>query len=96
MQYPAEIASLFARQTANTTGASVMHGNEVFDITTGMQQGGFAIIFLFPILALITCVLRVYGRLQAKQLGLDDLLVCVAMVRPSHIDFSTVHSLVDC
>lgn len=79
MHYPAEVASVLARQAANTTAAPVMHGSEVFNITTGMQQFGFAIILFFPILAFITCVLRVYGRLSAKQLGTDDLLVCIAM-----------------
>ncbi|KAB5572773.1 hypothetical protein GE09DRAFT_1217314 [Coniochaeta sp. 2T2.1] len=81
MTYPAEIASLLIRQAADaTTTPPVMHGPEVFDeITTGMQKFGFAIILFFPILAFITCVLRVYGRLSAKQLGIDDLLVCVAM-----------------
>jgi hypothetical protein len=88
MQYPAEIASLLVRETANTTAAPVMHGSEVFNMTTGLQQFGFAIILFFPILAFITCCLRVYGRLSAKQLGIDDLLVCIAMVRPPHIELS--------
>lgn len=86
MHYPGEIASLMARVTAdNTTAAPVMHGSEVFNITTGFQQFGFAIVLFFPLLAFITCCLRVYGRISAKQFGLDDLLVVVAMVRPPHI-----------
>jgi len=82
MHYPAEIASVVARQAADAAAgaAPVMHGSEVFNITTPMQQFGFAIILFFPILAFITCCLRIYGRLSGKQLGMDDLLVCVAMV----------------
>ncbi|OIW31727.1 hypothetical protein CONLIGDRAFT_237473 [Coniochaeta ligniaria NRRL 30616] len=56
-----------------------MHGSEVFNITTGFQQFGFAIVLFFPLLAFITCCLRVYGRISAKQFGLDDMLVVVAM-----------------
>lgn len=84
MQYPGEIASLLAREAANATAsaAAVMHGDEVFNITSPLQKFGFAIVFFFPILAFITCSLRIYGRLSAKQLGIDDLLVCVAMVCP--------------
>lgn len=80
MAFPAEITSVLARQAGNATVATVQHGHEIFDTTTSMQQFGFAIILFFPILAFISCALRVYGRLGAKQLGLDDILVCVAMV----------------
>lgn len=37
---------------------------------SALQHGGFAILFIFPALALITVVLRVYSRLSTKQFGL--------------------------
>jgi len=84
MHYPAELASLMAREADNATAAPVMqHGNEVFDITSPMQQGGFALILIFPILAFVAVCLRVYGRLSVKQLWIDDILVVIAMVRQS-------------
>jgi hypothetical protein len=82
MRFPAEIRGILGRQ-ADVAAAPVMHSSEAFDITSPMQKFGFAIILFFPILAFICCVLRIYGRLGSKQLGLDDLLVCVAMVRLS-------------
>lgn len=55
-------------------------GDKAFDITTPMQQFGFAIVVFFPILALICCLLRAYARYHARQLGADDMLVFAAMV----------------
>jgi hypothetical protein len=83
LQLPAEIASLVVRQAANPTAAAppLLYGNEVFDITSSFQKFGFAIVLFFPLLAFIACCLRVHGRVSAKQMGLDDVLVCVAMVR---------------
>lgn len=37
--------------------------------TTSLQQGGFAILFLFPSLALIILGLRLYSRQKMKQFG---------------------------
>jgi hypothetical protein len=88
MRFPAEIRGILGRQ-ADAGAAPVMRGSDVFDMTTPMQQFGFAIIFFFPILAFICCALRVYSRMSVKQFGIDDLLVCVAMVRPS--PFPSVH-----
>ena len=36
---------------------------------SSLQHGGFAILFLFPALALITVVLRVYTRFTTRQFG---------------------------
>ena len=37
---------------------------------SALQHGGFAILFTFPAIALITVLLRVYIRLSMKQFGL--------------------------
>ncbi|PVH78373.1 hypothetical protein DL98DRAFT_397420, partial [Cadophora sp. DSE1049] len=48
--------------------------------TSSLQQAGFAILFLFPTLALIVVCLRIYSRQKMKQFGWDDGLIVVAMV----------------
>ncbi|KAL2201834.1 CFEM domain-containing protein [Sarocladium strictum] len=47
---------------------------------SALQHGGFAILFTFPALALITVVLRVYSRLSTRQFGLDDAFIVAAML----------------
>lgn len=78
----AAASDLALREAAdNATAATpVWLGDKAFDITTPMQQFGFAIVVFFPVLAFIACCLRVYSRASTKQFGGDDLLVCAAMV----------------
>jgi hypothetical protein len=75
-------SNLALREAADnaTAAAPVWLGDKAFDITTPMQQFGFAIVVFFPVLAFICCCMRVYTRFSTKQFGLDDLLVCTAMV----------------
>ncbi|KAL5601502.1 hypothetical protein BROUX41_002520 [Berkeleyomyces rouxiae] len=44
------------------------------------QDLAFAILFIFPILALMVVSLRIYARLKFRQFGVDDTLICIAMV----------------
>lgn len=49
---------------------------------SALQHGGFAILFIFPALALIVVLLRVYTRLSMKQFGLgtcDDHITRVSL-----------------
>lgn len=86
--WPAEIrnileGALTARQAADNATAApvpVWIGDEAFNMTTPMQQFGFAIVLFFPLLAFICCCLRVYSRVSTKQMAVDDYLVIVAMV----------------
>jgi hypothetical protein len=76
-------ASIVALREAadNATAADpVWLGDKAFDITTPMQQFGFAIVIFFPVLAFICCCMRVYSKASTKLFGADDLLVCAAMV----------------
>lgn len=47
--------------------------------TSPMQKFAIAILIFFPAFALMIVVVRVATRWQARQLGLDDWLICVAM-----------------
>ncbi|PHH50409.1 hypothetical protein CFIMG_005432RA [Ceratocystis fimbriata CBS 114723] len=74
---------LLARATGdNATAAPVAPPRTVADgyPYSSKQQLAFAILFIFPILALLVVGLRVYARLKFRQFGIDDSLICIAMV----------------
>ncbi|KAH7317726.1 CFEM domain-containing protein [Rhexocercosporidium sp. MPI-PUGE-AT-0058] len=71
-------SSIFSRQAAIDPAAPVGNG-ERFP-TSSFQQAGFAILFLFPVIAIIVVALRVYIRRKMKQFGWDDGLIVLAMV----------------
>ncbi|KAK4123856.1 hypothetical protein N657DRAFT_690511 [Parathielavia appendiculata] len=47
---------------------------------TGLQIFALSVNFLFPALALLVVSVRVAGRVAASQLGVDDWLICIAML----------------
>ncbi|KAL2156296.1 hypothetical protein VTH82DRAFT_1041 [Thermothelomyces myriococcoides] len=48
--------------------------------TSGLQIFALSINFVFPALALLVISVRVAGRLAARLFGIDDCLVCIAML----------------
>ncbi|KAI1754328.1 hypothetical protein F4782DRAFT_51049 [Xylaria castorea] len=63
----------------NITGVAVS-STDPFRYTSTQQNLAIAIIIAFTGLAFIVLCVRVAGRLSSHQFGLDDTLVCVAMV----------------
>ncbi|KAI1323163.1 hypothetical protein F5Y16DRAFT_384598 [Xylariaceae sp. FL0255] len=51
-----------------------------FEYTSTAQNVAIAIVIVFPAVAFLVLCTRVAGRLSSRQFGLDDTLVCVAMV----------------
>ncbi len=77
------MAMLVARNTSSVAGGVPSTGGSSDAVTyptSGLQQFGFAIILFFPLLALVVVALRVASRLSARQFGLDDAVIVVAMV----------------
>ncbi|KAG4443305.1 hypothetical protein IFR05_001249 [Cadophora sp. M221] len=68
---------IFSRQEAIDSTLLVSNG-ERFP-TSSLQQAGFAILFMFPAIALLVVALRVYSRQKMKQFGWDDGLIVLAM-----------------
>ncbi|KAI5918551.1 CFEM domain-containing protein [Camillea tinctor] len=73
------MTSIIRRQSSGNPGLLSEPDVELYPYSP-LQQGGFFILFFFPSIALIVVVLRVYGRLKARQFGWDDVLICMAMV----------------
>ncbi|KAI0481700.1 hypothetical protein F4859DRAFT_430906 [Xylaria cf. heliscus] len=63
----------------NITGVAVA-STDPFRYTSPQQNLAIAIIIAFTALAFIVLCVRVAGRLSSHQFGLDDALVCIAMV----------------
>ncbi len=55
-------------------------GLPAFQATSPLQSFAIFVNFFFPALALIVVIVRVAGRVAARQLAADDWLVCVAML----------------
>ncbi|KAH9211450.1 hypothetical protein DL95DRAFT_464881 [Leptodontidium sp. 2 PMI_412] len=68
---------IFGRQEVIEPAAPVGNG-ERFP-TSSLQQAGFAILFMFPAIAMLVVALRVYSRQKMKQFGWDDGLIVLAM-----------------
>ncbi|KAI0440192.1 hypothetical protein F4803DRAFT_563990 [Xylaria telfairii] len=63
----------------NITGVAVT-STDPFRFTSTQQNLAIAIIIGFTVLAFLVLCVRVAGRLSSHQFGLDDALVCIAMV----------------
>ncbi|KAI0399231.1 hypothetical protein F4802DRAFT_55684 [Xylaria palmicola] len=63
----------------NTTGVAVP-STDPFSYSSTQQRLAIGIIVAFTALAFIVLCVRVAGRLSSHQFGLDDTLVCIAMV----------------
>ena len=62
-------STIFGRQAPVDTSTLVPTAPGDRFPTTSLQQGGFAILFLFPTIALLVVCLRIFSRQKMKQFG---------------------------
>ncbi|KAI1092323.1 hypothetical protein F5B19DRAFT_212645 [Rostrohypoxylon terebratum] len=73
------ISSVARRQSAESPGRLSGGATDAYPYSP-LQHGGFFILFFFPAIAFIVVCLRIYGRIRSRQFGIDDALVCIAMM----------------